>query len=207
MKLVDILARELKEWPSDNADDYCLLTYEGNTVLFLSEAHPLKISQRPEDCLDLKVTRSQWQAAVDALKAGEQACDAECSPLVGVLVEIHRGDCCWIESDEWQIGKTANVMSVFENTQGREIAAIQFDSGHCECILTSCLRPARTAEQIASEERAAEVAEMINLSVEGHQAVTIAQARILCTQLHKAGYRRNPIQPARKGGSNERPAD
>lgn len=51
-------------------------------------------------------------------------------------------------------------------------------------------RPIRTTEQIAAEERAVEVAEMINLATDGHQAVTIAQARILCTQLHKAGYRK-----------------
>lgn len=68
MKLIDILARELKEWPEDceaieqdrhgsclfKADGPALATYVGNMA---------------EDADTAKVTRAQWQAAVDALKA------------------------------------------------------------------------------------------------------------------------------------------
>lgn len=50
-------------------------------------------------------------------------------------------------------------------------------------------KPARTPEQIAADKRKSEIDEMINRSLEGHNAITIAQARIVCEALHKVGYR------------------
>ena len=44
-------------------------------------------------------------------------------------------------------------MSAFTNSLGHGIAAIEFPSGHCECIISDCLKPIRTPEQIAAEER------------------------------------------------------
>lgn len=68
------------------------------------------------------------------------------TPPDGVTVEIKRGNCSWIEGDEWQIGKTATVMSSFTNSRGLVIASVQFPGGHCECILTGCLSPSRISE-------------------------------------------------------------
>ncbi|WP_080396328.1 hypothetical protein [Pseudomonas savastanoi] len=90
-----------------------------------------------------------------------QPWDGEGLPPVGTEVEVHRGKCVWIEKDEWRIGKTAKVMSSFENSFELGMAAIQFESGHCECILAECLRPIRTAEQIEEDQKKQEVKELM----------------------------------------------
>ncbi len=93
------------------------------------------------------------RAAIASYCSPAQHWTGEGLPPAGTDVEIQRGDCAWIEKDEWQIGKTATVMTSFTNSLGYEIAAIQFAGGHCECILTACIRPFRTTEQIAADER------------------------------------------------------
>lgn len=84
-------------------------------------------------------------------------------PPDGANVEIQRGECQWIERDEWQIGKTATVMSSFTNSLGHGIAAIQFVGGHCECILARCLAPIRTPEQIEAEARDAAIDDLMQI--------------------------------------------
>lgn len=118
----------------------------------------------------------------------------EWMPPAGLDVEVHRGSCTWIEKDEWQIGKTAQVMSSFINSQGHGIAAIQFPSGHCECILSACLRKIRTAEQIAAEQREDEcerMVEVINASPWGMTASPYECAALL----YDYGYRKFEIVP------------
>lgn len=51
-------------------------------------------------------------------------------------------------------------------------------------------RPIRTPEQIAAEERIEEINEMAELSLYGHYAITLAQAKIACAVLHDKGYRK-----------------
>lgn len=70
MKLVDILARELKVWPEGMGAAY----RSGHLLLFCtgpgtSRSHVLDIRIDPEDQEDALVTRAEWQAAVDALNA------------------------------------------------------------------------------------------------------------------------------------------
>lgn len=188
MKLVDILARELKVWPADcdSVTQSKLHAEIHNTPngrisesrkflpgIFLNERHE-------EDGYPL-VTRAEWQAAVDALNQSEldavlakneqlAAARAERIPVwngeglppVGLDVEIKRGNCTWIDGDEWQIGKTATVMASFLNSRDIEMASVQFPGGHCECILARCLSPIRTAEQVAAEEREAEDNEVMS---------------------------------------------
>ena len=134
-----------------------------------------------EDCQSAWVTRAEWQAAVDALNQSEldavlakneqlAAARAERIPVwngegfppVGLDVEIKRGNCTWIDGDEWQIGKTATVMASFLNSRDIEMASVQFPGGHCECILARCLSPIRTAEQVAAEEREKARTEVLN---------------------------------------------
>ena len=103
-------------------------------------------------------------------------------PASGTSVEIHRGDADWIEKDEWQIGKTAVVMSAFTNSHGYGIAAVEFHNGHCECILSDCLKPIRTPEQIAAEERDKTINQM--------EFDTDCLDRGAFTKLYEAGWRK-----------------
>lgn len=72
MKLVEILARELKDWPRTAAFSYSsgtlarFATIKGKTI-----ADYMTISEEPEDHMIARVTRTEWQAAVDALKTKE----------------------------------------------------------------------------------------------------------------------------------------
>lgn len=71
MKLVDILARELKVWP---ADCDSLKQSFGGMVFHGNQAGIIKIARLSisDDWRKAEVTRHQWQAAVDALKAGKE---------------------------------------------------------------------------------------------------------------------------------------
>jgi len=73
MKLVDILARELNDWPFEATHAYS----SGTLARFSDDLKTIEpynvLSQEPEDSGYAIVTRSQWQAAVDALKAKGKA--------------------------------------------------------------------------------------------------------------------------------------
>ena len=83
MKLVDLLARELTEWP-ESWGIFCVATkVEGNDAAWFNFRNPvfkdgcwqdlgsveLWLSQEPEDRKEVVVRRFEWQAAVDALNA------------------------------------------------------------------------------------------------------------------------------------------
>lgn len=175
MKLLDILARELKAWP-EGVDSVWQSSCD-NEIYFDADVPTFYTSLNAEDSgtQGAVITRAEWLAAVDALNQSEldavlakneqlAAARAERIPVwngeglppVGLDVEIKRGNCTWIDGDEWQIGKTATVMASFLNSRDIEMASVQFPGGHCECILARCLSPIRTAEQVAAEEREAE---------------------------------------------------
>lgn len=199
MKLLDILASEMKDWPSTRTG-----------AVGQSESGSLHLNQdarhgsdffgwttfkfkMAEDWKAAWVTRSEWQAAVDALNAPKVVeWDGAGLPPVGLDVEIKRGNCTWIDGDEWQIGKTATVMASFLNSRDIEMASVQFPDGHCECILARCLSPIRTAEQVAAEERKSEILEMIDTfgtdtAIWGRDAVME-----ICGHLWESGYRKEP---------------
>lgn len=69
MKLVDILARELKAWP--NNFDYVLQQPLGKVFGVAPDqmATCFLVTDKASDWLTARVTRSEWQAAVDALNA------------------------------------------------------------------------------------------------------------------------------------------
>ena len=71
MKLVDILARELKVWPEDSSCDYCCQSDSSTEVFFGHPVGSIFLSERADETKDVEVTRAQWQAAVDALKAAD----------------------------------------------------------------------------------------------------------------------------------------
>ena len=199
MKLVDILARELKVWPEENYfawQDYDREIRFSHTTRHYFHASILAdnhVRSRHADDPDYGVTRAEWQAAVDALNAPKVVeWDGVGLPPVGLDVEIKRGNCTWIDGDEWQIGKTATVMASFLNSRDIEMASVQFPGGHCECILARCLSPIRTAEQVAAEERKSEILEMIDTfgtdtAIWGRDAVME-----ICGHLWESGYRKEP---------------
>jgi len=203
MKLVDILALELKEWP----EGVQVIIQQQSGYLFDESNYPLDILvSESEDCFCATVPRAQWQAAVDALNHSEAdsvssyndelevkrqahlalVWNGEGLPPVGTDVDVVRSDCSWIAGDEWQIGRSATVMAAFCNSAGHGMAAIQFSGGHCECILAKCLRPIRTPEQIAAEDRDKAIAEIAKTSGlrKRDGAVEVA------TALYNAGYRK-----------------
>ena len=180
------------DWKGPSCDPIC--------VLDLAEDHKTSI-----------VTRAEWRAAVDALNQSEldavlakneqlaaaraeriPSWNGEGLPPVGLDVEIKRGNCTWIDGDEWQIGKTATVMASFLNSRDIEMTSVQFPGGHCECILARCLSPIRTAEQVAAEECKSEILEMIDTfgtdtAIWGRDAVME-----ICGHLWESGYRKEP---------------
>lgn len=179
MKLVDILARELAEWP-DACSSICQ-SFSDTKIFFGCGVKPIDMSVQASDHYDSVVTRAEWQAAVDALNQSEldavlakneqiaaaraeriPAWNGEGLPPVGLDVEIKPGNCTQIDGDEWQIGKTATVMASFLNSRDIEMASVQFPGGHCECILARCLSPIRTADQVAAEEREKARTEVLN---------------------------------------------
>ena len=221
MKLLDILARELKVWPEENYfawQDYDREIRFSHTARhdfhasILADDH---VRSRHGDDPDYGVTRAEWQDAVDALNQSEldavlakneqlAAARAERIPVwngeglppVGLDVEIKRGNCTWIDGDEWQIGKTATVMASFLNSRDIEMASVQFPGGHCECILARCLSPIRTAEQVAAEEREAEDNEIMSryLSLSDCEKGMLGRSpeRVIIGLMRVMGYRKEP---------------
>lgn len=189
MKLIDILARELKVWPEGDSP----LVQGSFGQVYICGGGPIIIETCRADDWELgEVTRAEWQAAVDALNAPKVVeWDGVGLPPVGLDVEIKRGNCTWIDGDEWQIGKTATVMASFLNSRDIEMASVQFPGGHCECILARCLSPIRTAEQVAAEEREKAIGELVDV----YEAAVLKQSydtRGVMAALYDAGYRKEP---------------
>lgn len=189
-KLIDILARELSEFKAR------IVEQGKNGIVFNSEnGRTIGLFELAEDLAISRVKFEEWQAAVDALNAPKVVeWDGFGLPSIGLTVEVKRGECAWIKKDEWQIGKTATVMSSFLNSRGIEIASVQFPGGHCECILARCLSPIRTAEQVAAEEREAEDNEVMsrylslsdcNKGILGH-----SPERVIIGLMRIMGYRK-----------------
>lgn len=197
MKLVDILARELKVWP-EGVDSVWQSSCD-NEIYFDSDVPPFYTSLNAEDSgtQGAVITQAQWQAAVDALNAPKVVeWDGVGLPPVGLDVEIKRGNCTWIDGDEWQIGKTATVMASFLNSRDIEMASVQFPGGHCECILARCLSPIRTAEQVAAEEREAEDNEVMSryMSLSDCEKGILGHSpeRAIIGLMRVMGYRKEP---------------
>lgn len=162
MKLVDILARELKVWPKNvqcivqdaDVDATIYGVLEGN----LPEFHVKRwtgaefhcVIDRPsclssDHCTSM-VTRAQWQAAVDAPNKPlvEPAWNGEDLPPAGTACEYKR-------SDGW---RKVEVFAVKPNCNDSYSALFTFDDGVWgACAHPSLFRPIRTAEQIAADER------------------------------------------------------
>jgi len=183
MKLVDILARELKEWPCD--EERILQSPSG--MLITSKNQKLGIySEIAENWITGDVSRAQWQAAVDALKAVEQpAWNGEGLPPVGTVCEYN-----WRE--EWH---KVNVMALVRDRFESQQVIVQMEKDWNYEDRPSRFRPIRTAEQIAAEEREKGIDEMVQFFMNYYGNPKGAEEYFLiCRSLYDAGYRKQ-VQP------------
>jgi hypothetical protein len=63
MKLIELLARELKEWPSDCSSGYCVQSDDDGEVFFGDPAKSVWLSANADDSETARVTREEWAAA------------------------------------------------------------------------------------------------------------------------------------------------
>lgn len=188
MKLVDILARELKVWPeNNNGCDYCVQVFNQREVIFGNPENTIIVSEVTDDNHRGKVTRAQWQAAIDALKA-EKAVEwnGDGLPPVGTVCEAQT-------SRGWSRGTIiAHGLPPKEN-----LAVWQEDGELIFWGVKEYFRPIRTPEQIAyaekvwNDERARiKGTEEIYAVLFGHGGASRAD---LARAIYDAGYRKFEI--------------
>jgi len=201
MKLVEILARELKKWPKGFlwAVQDCYSKHE-RTVWFGAgerpvfergdwtvscNLKPLEAKNLASDYATAIVTRADWQAAVDALnKPAGPAWDGEGRPPVGTRCE-------WLDSSSSQRWLTVDiafpscwvivVRDVNPHPDGPVDLAININNE------VAHFRPIRTPEQIADTERQQAIQQMLNV-------VSDEVSRQVLAELYDAGYRKQPTE-------------
>lgn len=190
MKLVDILARELKSWPFGG--HFAWQDYDKEVRFSPYSKHDFHMSELAEDnvrpCRGLNplsgVTRAEWQAAVDALNADK--CEhsyankigcPECGelnapkvvewdgvglPPVGLDVEVMQGGLPSIAFD-WE---TCKILAINIGSDEKPQVITRDFRGDAAIyypgIESVYFRPIRTAEQVAAEEREAEDNEVMS---------------------------------------------
>ena len=217
MKLVDILARELKVWP----EGVRIITQQGSGYLFDEGNYPLDINvEVAEDGSIATVTRDQWQAAVDAMKtencahlwvgwSDTEACElcnktrkimvewnGEGLPPVGMVCEF-QGDCAKCPSDPWHKelhdGVQCTVIAHFKS-KSLDLVAFTFvkadGSSELEQSLPGALRPIRTPEQIAKQERSKACDKMYGVILDKIPQDRRNNGSDICEALYDAGYRK-----------------
>lgn len=184
MKLVDILARELVVWP-EGMSETVGQGHNGYLHGYAGNGHPncqmtKAIYTMCDDYETEKVTREQWQAAVDALKGQSvRSWNGEGLPPVGTVLDWReKTGSQWVE---------ATVLFITDYS-----VVLQREDGFEWQMLTKAIvfRPLRTAEQIAAAE-AREVE--INRMVATASIIDKSWARKVCADLHDAGYRKFEI--------------
>jgi|GEM_PF-1411353 len=173
MKLVDILAMELKEWP-EGVEQLTQSQVDNELYQSFPEDHPmgahslapkveLKTHHAERDPYPV-VTREEWRDAVDALYpplAIQAEWHGEGQPPIGIYVQIHNKTCRGVvEGAESFIGTNCKVLSTFVNVNGYEMVAVEDAAGACMCFRADMCGPVRTPEQIAAEEREKAILQM-----------------------------------------------
>ncbi|UZS74315.1 hypothetical protein OQB66_08410 [Pseudomonas syringae] len=197
MKLVDILARELKVWP-ESFGEFCISTIvEGSWAAWFNDRKPsritnggwsdigcveLWISTMPDDHVFAIVTREQWQAAVNALKASTW--NGEGLPPVGTVCEV-------APPIHWHGTK----VRVICHDEGDAVCRVLEGDmlGDLKQLMASELRPIRTAEQIAEDERSDFASALVkDLNIPPANEFNFYYE--LGERLHKLGYRKQVSQ-------------
>lgn len=154
MKLIDILARELKEWPEGMSET----VGQGHTGFlhgYAGNGHPNAQTTRTrfplcEDYSREKVTRAEWQAAVDALN--KAAWNGEGLPPVGAEFERRFVD---EESSSWAWGL------VLAYGKRRIFYVDRTGDEWAHALADLEFRPVRTPEQIAEAAKQETIAQLI----------------------------------------------
>lgn len=190
MKLVDILARELKAWPEGLE---CLSQLKGTGYIINGKG----FDGRAFDALQIAdetlvagsiVTRAEWQAAVDALNAPKVvAWDGEGMPPVGSASCEYLGA---HKYDEWTV---VNIFAHYGHT-----VFVDFGDGWRAEDDSSRFRPIRTAEQVAAEEREKARTEVLNAMTKvknEYEPEALWKFRLkVVGEMLDMGYRKEPKQ-------------
>jgi len=196
MKLVDILARELKVWPEgyDNLQQsFAGMVFHGAKDGIL----PIARLDVAEDFRTAEVTRAEWQAAVDAPKSPEW--NGEGLPPVGTVCEW--AGCTFAPEDpkepDLHIGDQVKIIAHFKDGE-LDLAAFTFNpqihnpdrgTAWVNQGAYGCFRHIRTPEQIAAEERASQIELMADIFRDAPQVGVQAGM----AALYDAGYRKFEI--------------
>jgi len=191
MKLVDILARELEEWPLDCGS--CVQDYDREVRFSHGAASDFFAKTLADKCPKIaaedgipyagRVTRAEWQAARDALLALEPesvAWDGEGLPPVEAIVEL-RSVSAQVHWAKAKIKFASYNVVVWEWVGEPAMNPL------CTAYVHSLeIRPLRTAEQIAAEERKAGIRTMMDEI--GFSSSVLSNKD--CEILWDAGYRK-----------------
>jgi hypothetical protein len=173
MKLVDILARDLSAWP-EGFD-----VIQGYRWAYFSFK---KYEQTP--WFNEAVTRAEWQAAVDALKAGSAPAWVGLGlPPIGIDVEV-LADYSHPRFDRF-IGQQVHIVA-HDVINGDPVSVFRMpvDGDDTEqdyhAMVAGSFRPIRTPEQIAAEELG---------RIEAWLDSNIEELGSVAAKLHASGFR------------------
>lgn len=188
MKLVDILAREMKVWPQRLGDT----VGQGNSGYlhgYAGEGHPncattigTATYSMCDDYRSEKVTREQWQAAVEALNP--PAWNGEGMPPIGtVCLTADKGLTFRVKILAYALLSDGGTAVMCSNDESGS------DRGELHAwIAEACIfRIIRTAEQIAADDREAECKQLCIDA--GSPELTPGQMQT-AYRLYDAGYRK-----------------
>ena len=208
-KLVEILARELKEWPTAcggggvytkamaQDSDGALVRLDhlarGKSDQFDSGVWSRaswtgygKYAEPAKDHATAIVTRAEWRAAVDALKKAEVVeWNGEGLPPVGIECEINHVGEFDSKVRHW---KRVLILAHYADERLQNPVAIYMPldgTAYCDQAISICFRPIRTPEQIAAEERSEAIMAILddlNLAVDN---LYIAE------RVYNKGYRKH----------------
>lgn len=211
MKLVDILARELKVWPEGVAaitQTTCSPVLRDSSYQAITPV--TQVSRIADDAgghssVGVTIIRTEWQAAVDALNAdkcehsyanniGCPECgelnapkvvewDGKGNPPAGSSIEYSIGD-------GWYSCEVRYVLNR-DDCPGISLVAWCEHLGKDQYLSNDRdhkFRPARTAEQVAAEEREKAIKEMMQHGVDAGDSTIECS----CAALYDAGYRKEP---------------
>ena len=155
MKLVDILARELKVWP-ENCE--CVWQVLSGRLAIDKDRDRLTDSTYTiaRDWHEARVTRAEWQAAVNALNAPKVVeWDGAGNPAMGSSIEYSIGD-GWYPCEVRYVLNRDDCPGIALIAWCEHLGKDQYLSNDRD----HRFRPARTAEQVAAEEREKAIADL-----------------------------------------------
>lgn len=174
-KLIDILALELRVWP----EGYARLEQSMMGVVFykvFDGVLPVGIFTISDDYRTTKVTRAEWQAAVDALNAPKVVeWDGAGLPPVG------KSSCEYLGAHQFDKWTVVNIFAHYGHT-----VFIDFGDGWRAETDSTRFRPILSAEQVAADEREKAIKDMMEVTSDGISCIGQDDA----LALYKAGYRK-----------------